>query len=320
MIPHLHVAPVAWPGFTREGTRNPAAGHAAPGWRLLCAVPAGAQDELPVLSRDASGGYIVRATRVSAPIRIDGHLDDAPYLSMPPITELQQQEPRAGEPITEHTEIWVLFDDENLYFACRCLDSRPDRIISNEMRRDSTSQRFHDNFAVILDTFHDRRNGFIFTLTPIGGFSDGSVTDERQYAADWNAVWASATTRTGEGWFGEMAIPFRSLRYNPGREQTWGINPAVARSAEQLPYRSAERRPDRRHLHAKPRSADGRISDRRRSRRSASTRRARRRCSPMFASGGSIGLEASCSSCTRRGGTRCALDHCRWRRARWRSR
>lgn len=72
---------------------------------LLCSASAGAQDAPAVLSRDASGGYVVRATRIAEPIRVDGRFDDAPYLSVPPITELQQQEPRAGAPITEHTEM-----------------------------------------------------------------------------------------------------------------------------------------------------------------------------------------------------------------------
>src|SRR5215207_3949518 len=70
--------------------------------------------ELPVVTRDGSGQTIIRATRVSTPPRIDGRLDDAVYREVPPIMGFIQQEPREGEPVTEATQAWVMFDDDNI--------------------------------------------------------------------------------------------------------------------------------------------------------------------------------------------------------------
>ena len=186
----------------------------------LAAAPAAAQ---PLLTHEGDA-YTLRATRISAPLRIDGRLDESVYEQVPAITEYIQQDPDEGAPISERTEAWVLFDDDNIYFACRCWDTHPERIVANDMRRDSSNLRQNDNFGVVLDTFHDRRNGFLFYVTPVGGMFDGATSDERINNADWNTVWQAKTSRFDGGWIAEIAIPFKSLRYGPGREQVWGIN------------------------------------------------------------------------------------------------
>ena len=120
--------------------------------------------------------------------------------------------------------MWLLFDDRNVYVSAICWDSHPERIVANDMRRDS-SVLFpgNDNFVVNFDTFHDRRNGFGFLVNAIGGRTDGQITDER-WSRDWNAIWDVKTASFENGWTAEVAIPFKSLRYRPGREQTWGFN------------------------------------------------------------------------------------------------
>ena len=209
----------------------PALVHARPGAQQELNGPA------PRPPQDSEAVRRIRAVRIASPLSVDGRLDEAAYTSVSPITEFIQQEPAAGSPITEKTEVWVMFDDQNLYFACRCSDTHPERIVSNEMRRDNANQRFQDNFSVLLDTFHDRRNGYLFIITPVGGFTDATVTDERAPNFDWNTVWESNTTRFENGWIAEMAIPFKSLRYSPGREQTWGINlRRVIRSKNEFSY------------------------------------------------------------------------------------
>src|SRR5256886_8123813 len=117
-----------------------------------------------------------------------------------------------------------IFDDDNMYLACRCWDRHPERMVLNEMRRDSPNLRNNDNFAVALDTFHDRRNAFLFSITPLGAFFDALALDERTYNSDWNTIWKNAIGRFDGGWIAECAIPFKSLRYPAGRDQTWGIN------------------------------------------------------------------------------------------------
>jgi hypothetical protein len=135
-------------------------------------------------------------------------------------------DPNNGQPATEQTEVWIFFDDDTLYVTARCYDSSPEaRWVANEMRRDSTTiSRQNDAFHLSLDTFYDRRNSSLFIITPIGGVFDGQVTNEGVPAnPNWNPVWDRAVGRFEGGWTAEMAIPFKSLRYKPGRNQVWGI-------------------------------------------------------------------------------------------------
>jgi len=89
--------------------------------------------------------------------------------------------------------------------------------------RDPVQRRQNDHFAVLLDTFHDRRNAYLFYSNPIGGISDSQITDEGPPNNDWNTIWAVKTGRFEGGWTVEMAIPFKSLRYRSGTNQTWGL-------------------------------------------------------------------------------------------------
>lgn len=176
------------------------------------------------MSQDEAGDFVVHATRVKQPIKADGKLAEEAYQEIEPITAFIQQEPHEGAPITERTEAWVMFDDEYIYLSCRCWDEHPERIVANDMRRDSPNLRQNDNFAVALDTFHDRRNGYVFYVSPIGGMFDAATKDERTNNSDWNTVWAAEVGRFDGGWVAEIAIPFKSLRYKTGRSQVWGIN------------------------------------------------------------------------------------------------
>ena len=193
-----------------------------PGLRIVAAPP----PPIPpaTISRSAEGGVTVRAVRVSDPLKLDGRLDEEMYSTVPAISDLIQQEPQFGEPATEQTEVWILFDDRNIYVSARCWDSHPEREIANEMRRDGTSVIQNENLGIVLDTFYDRRNGFLFNTNILGARRDTAITDETNGNTDWNTVWDARTAKFEGGWTIEVAIPFKSLRYGPGTEQRWGIN------------------------------------------------------------------------------------------------
>lgn len=146
--------------------------------------------------------------------------------SAPLFVALHHQQFKTAVLVPEHgaDPAWVLFDDDNIYVSCRCLMADMSQVVANDMRRDSTNLRHNDNFGVFLDTFHDRRNGYLFYVSPVGGMFDGATANERTNNVDWNTIWDAKVTRSADGWVAEIAIPFKSLRYNPGREQTWGIN------------------------------------------------------------------------------------------------
>jgi hypothetical protein len=135
-----------------------------------------------------------------------------------------QVSPRYNQPSTEKTEIWVMFDGENIYVGAKLYDSAPpDKWIANELRRDTNQMRQNDHFGVSFDTFYDRRSGYMFYANPLGGMADYSVVDEGGSNTDWNPVWDVKTGRFDGGWTLEMQFPFKSLRYTSGEDQVWGI-------------------------------------------------------------------------------------------------
>ena len=246
---HLHPDPaqgVAGRGGTAKllGLRNPAVllavlvlAHAAPadaqrdtgraglGIDLLATIE-GPPPPVPpaVIARDATGRVTLRAVRLTTPLRIDGQLDEAVYAAVPAMTDFVQTEPAEGLPASERTEVWILFDADNVYVVARCWESRPDRMMFSEMRRDNTNIGRNDNLAWSFDTFFDRRTGFFFEVNPIGGRLDGESSNEGQTNFDWNPVWDLAVDRFDGGWIVEAAVPFKSLRYRPGPAQIWGFN------------------------------------------------------------------------------------------------
>src|SRR5262245_40777354 len=178
-----------------------------------------------IVGRDGEGRVTIRATRLEQPLRIDGALDEALYRDVEPVSGLTQIEPQPGAPATERTEFWIAFDGDNVYYAVRAWDDDVGHVLATELRRDNnTIFTGNDLIAIMFDTFYDRRNGFAFNVNPAGGRQDGQITNNRQFSADFNPVWDVATGRFDGGWTVEAAIPFKSLRYRPGRTQVWGFN------------------------------------------------------------------------------------------------
>ena len=176
-----------------------------------------------VINRNAAGRATVRAVQVDFPIRIDGRLDESIYSTTPGMSDFFQQEPREGLPATEKTEVWLFYDANNVYVTFKCWETRPDLLVANEMRRDNNNVFQNDNVAIMFDTLNDR-NGIELAVTPVGGRWDGQLTNERTFSSDWNPVWDVAVGRFENGWTVEMAIPFKSLRYQAGSEQNWRFN------------------------------------------------------------------------------------------------
>ena len=177
-----------------------------------------------VITRAADGHVTLRAVRLTAPLTIDGRIDEAMYRDTPAIDGFLQQVPREGAPASERTEAWIFFDDDTFYFAARCWDSHPERIVANEMRHDSVNIfNGGDSMTLVIDSLHDGRNGVLFQTNPLGGLREQAIADG-QYIESWNTVWNVRSTRFAGGWSTEMAIPFKSLRYRGSGPQVWGIN------------------------------------------------------------------------------------------------
>ena len=164
------------------------------------------------------------AIRTSIPIVIDGSLDESAWEAASPASGFIQNEPHEGEPATFDTLVKVVYDNDYLYLGVLALDDDPDRIRLTDITRDFNISS-GDAFGVVLDTFLDHRNGYIFQTNPGGAKYDAQFFNEgAEHNVNWDAVWQVASTVGGRGWTTEIAIPFKSLNFRDQPLQAWGIN------------------------------------------------------------------------------------------------
>ncbi|MFQ5754284.1 MAG: carbohydrate binding family 9 domain-containing protein, partial [bacterium] len=185
---------------------------------------------------DKNAKRYITALRANQRPDIDGHLNDPAWEAVSFQAHFLQREPVEGAAATEKTEVGVLYDEQNLYFGIKCYDSEPDRIIAREMRRDARLTD-DDYFALIIDTYHDHRSGYYFTTNPNGAKRDGVIANEgRDYNSAWDGVWWCKARIAENGWFAEIAIPWKTLRFAREDSSTWGINFArtIRRKNEQV--------------------------------------------------------------------------------------
>jgi len=179
--------------------------------------PALAQD---TLSTEA-GAKSVPIGRGDTPI-IDGRLDEADWESAALVDDLHQISPTEYAAPTEPTQIRVYYDDDALYIGARMLDSQPNAIQANTLRQGALFWG-DDNLSVVIAPFNDKRNGYRFQLNPNSIRMEMLYFDTNGEDWNWNGIWEGAATVDDEGWTAEMAIPFKTLSFNP-QNATWGIN------------------------------------------------------------------------------------------------
>ncbi|MGD9022097.1 MAG: DUF5916 domain-containing protein [Lysobacterales bacterium] len=164
--------------------------------------------------------------------KLDGEvLDDPAWQGVTPATGFWQVQPDEGQPATQKTEVFIGFLDDALYVGVVAYDDDPEGIIATDPRRDSQLNDT-DSFRVIIDGLLDRQNGFVFGTNPLGMEYDAQVVKEGAggrwnnsgFNLNWDASWSVEARISDIGWSAEMRIPFKTLRYGPDDEQTWGIN------------------------------------------------------------------------------------------------
>jgi hypothetical protein len=177
-----------------------------------------------VFAKDDRGRITLRATRLTAPLSLDGALDEPVYQEVRPIDHFIQQEPDEGAPATEKTLVWLFFDDSHFYVSVRNFDSQPDRLVANELRRDNFNTYNNDNITISIDPLYTRRSGVFFQTNALGAQRDQEVQDERSNNQDWNTIWRTRSRILDDGWTMEFAIPYASLRFRQAGPQVWGFN------------------------------------------------------------------------------------------------
>ena len=219
---------------------------------VLVSPPALAQQGAANVAADreltTAGFPLARAFLVDGAPEIDGDvLGEAIWDDIVPATGFLQNTPDEGQPASERTEVRIIYTEDTVYFGIVCYVSDPSTIIVSDSRRDS-SLNDTDSFQIIIDTYLDKQNGFLFGTNPAGVEYDGQVTNEGQgggrfgggvvrrsgsqqqrgsgggFNVNWDGVWQVSAEISELGWTAEIAIPFRTLRYPSGDVQTWGLN------------------------------------------------------------------------------------------------
>jgi len=164
---------------------------------------------------------VIKGVSATAPPQIDGYLNEDVWKEAAVVSDFFQQLPRNGEPATERTEFYFLFDRSNIYVGIRCYDD-PELITAKELARD-VSLSDDDRIQVIFDTYLDGRSGYWFQLGPRGSIGDALVDDNgKNFNKSWDGLWDGKARITDIGWEGEMIIPFKTMGFKKGLD-TWGL-------------------------------------------------------------------------------------------------
>ena len=166
---------------------------------------------------------VVRAVRISENITIDGHLEEPAWKLATPATDFYQFTPNPGELSPEPTEVRFLYDDDNLYVAFHSWDSDMARRTVTEIREDF-SPTSSDVATLVIDSLHDRQNGYQFATNAAGAKRDAQISNDGQYNNDWDGVWDVKVSVQEDGWIAEFVIPFTTFRFSNAPVQEWGLN------------------------------------------------------------------------------------------------
>jgi hypothetical protein len=174
----------------------------------------------------------VHIQKLAAKIKVDGRLDEPVWSALTPIIDFTQTEPDLGAPVSERTEALIFYDDDNIYFGFRCYDHEPQKILHRLGAHDALTRS--DSVDVFIDTFHDRRTGYYYSVNARGiqfdavsnetSSNNGEDLFSRVHDGTWDGVWYSAAVIEDWGWSAEIAIPFKSIRLPRESVQTWGLN------------------------------------------------------------------------------------------------
>ncbi len=187
---------------------------------MLCAILSGSS------ARAADAPTGVRIPRVTSPPRLEDFEEMKPTGSatqLAKVADFIQQQPSDGKPATQRTDVYLGYDQANLYLVWVCWDTDPHAIRRHMTFREAVTPPDDDYVELTLDTFHDQRHGFLFDVNPMGVQADALWSEDAGADYSYDTVWDSSSQLTAQGYIVWMSIPFRSIRFHPEKEQTWGV-------------------------------------------------------------------------------------------------
>lgn len=204
---------------------------------LLAAAPTGPvlADPAPIHSGRA-GHTAVKPPRLDGKTVVDGILDEPQWSQAARLTGFSQFTPVDGLPAADSTEVLVWYSATALHVGIRAFDASG-AVHATLATRDHIFA--DDNVAMYLSTFNDGRQAMVFAVNPLGVQADGALNESggvscgmtgcgastrQQPDLSQDFVWESKGHVTPTGYEVEMLIPFKSIRFQSGKSQTWGIN------------------------------------------------------------------------------------------------
>ncbi len=190
--------------------------------------PGSANSSKPALT----GGKVVIPAEKSRPITIpkiskelviDGRIDDDDWRHAAVFKDFYQTGPGYNTAPSKPTEVYIMYDEKNLYVAFKCWDEK-DKIRATVAKRDNVFGE--DNVRLWLDTYDDRRRAYVLGFNPLGIQQDGIYTEGKGADFSVDIVMESKGVIEDWGWSVEIKIPFKSLRYAAGKGKFWGFNAA----------------------------------------------------------------------------------------------
>ncbi|MCB9248602.1 MAG: carbohydrate binding family 9 domain-containing protein [Ignavibacteriales bacterium] len=176
---------------------------------------------IQMLAKSKPANQQVRAYKTDETINLDGVLNEPVYKNIP-VKDFTQKIPDEGKPATEDSEVWITYDNENLYFSANFFDSKPETIDQNLMRRDNIISS--DWLWIYMDPYNDDRTGYFFAVNAGGSIADGTLYNDGWMDDSWDGIWESKTKINDDGWSVEIKIPFSQLRFKEEDNMVWGIN------------------------------------------------------------------------------------------------
>jgi hypothetical protein len=199
----------------------------------LVAISAGAQQQIntsPAAAGSAAKAPASLPPEKANPVRIplasaapviDGRLDDEVWKSAVVLKDFYQVHPADNAAPSHPTEVLMAFDSRHLYIAFRARDEAG-KVRSNVSKRDEVFD--DDNVQIYLDTFNDQRKAYVLAFNPLGIQADGILTDGAGEDYSVDIVMESKGIITDDGYTVEVSVPFKSLRYEAGKDKLWGGN------------------------------------------------------------------------------------------------
>lgn len=200
-------------------------GNAAP---IIALVTIAASSlALPLHAQSPVGSTTVGASvptihLTTAPLRLDGALNEPAWFAADSITEFTQRDPTEGTPASERTVIRLVGTRDGLWIGAWLHDATPGAIRRAQLRRDADLGT-DDHVTVMLSPLADKRTAFLFRVNPNGALQDAEVLSFEQESREWDGIWDARARVTADGWQAEIFIPWQTLRYDRTADR-WDVN------------------------------------------------------------------------------------------------